>query len=125
MTEKLIETITEAIQDKKGRRIMIADLRELDGTICNYFVICEGSSPMQVEAIAGSVGDFARERCGEKPVNGDHGLGVENVFQYTLKYKGRLKEITEFENIVIRAKKDATFTNAENITKENVNITIE
>ena len=69
MTEKLIETITEAIQDKKGRRIMIADLRELDGTICNYFVICEGSSPMQVEAIAGSVGDFARERCGEKPVN--------------------------------------------------------
>ena len=69
MTEKRIETITEAIQDKKGRRIMIADLRELDGTICNYFVICEGSSPMQVEAIAGSVGDFARERCGEKPVN--------------------------------------------------------
>ena len=29
------------------------------------------------------------------------------------------------KNIVIRAKKDATFTNAENITKENVNIKIE
>ena len=47
---------------------MVADLRALDGTICNYFVICEGNSPMQVEAIAGSVGDYARERCGEKPV---------------------------------------------------------
>ena len=29
------------------------------------------------------------------------------------------------KNIVIKAKKDATFTNAENITKENVNITLE
>ena len=33
---------------------------------------------------------------------------MENVFQYTLKYKGRLKEITEFENIVIRANDDGT-----------------
>ena len=83
MTDKLIETITEAIQDKKGRRIMIADLRELDGTICNYFVICEGSSPMQVEAIAGSVGDFARERCGEKPVNVN---GLQNAQWVAMDY---------------------------------------
>jgi hypothetical protein len=29
------------------------------------------------------------------------------------------------KNIVIKAKKDATFTNAENITKKNVHVTIE
>jgi hypothetical protein len=29
------------------------------------------------------------------------------------------------KNIVIKAKKDAEFTNYENVTKENVNITIE
>ena len=29
------------------------------------------------------------------------------------------------KNIVITAKRDATFTNAENITKQNVNITIQ
>ena len=32
-------------------------------------------------------------QLGEKPVNGTHGDGIENYYQYTLKYKGRLKEI--------------------------------
>ena len=47
-------------------------------------------------------------QLGEKPVNGTHGEGIDNYFQYTLKYKGRLKEISEFEDIVIRANADGT-----------------
>lgn len=47
-------------------------------------------------------------QLGEKPVNGTHGEGVDNVFQYTMKYKGRLKELHEFEDIVIRANADGT-----------------
>jgi hydrophobe/amphiphile efflux-1 (HAE1) family protein len=47
-------------------------------------------------------------QLGEKPADGSHGLDVQNVFQYTLKYKGRLKEVTEFEDIVIRANDDGT-----------------
>ena len=47
-------------------------------------------------------------QLGEKPINGNHGLAVQNVFQYTLKYKGRLKEVTEFEDIVIRANDDGS-----------------
>lgn len=68
-TKKLLDTIVEGIQEKKGNGIVIADLRNIDGNICQYFVICQGNSPMQVEAIAESVGDFAREKAGEKPVN--------------------------------------------------------
>jgi len=45
---------------------------------------------------------------GEKPVNANLSEGVDNVFQYTMKYTGRLKEISEFENIVIRANSDGT-----------------
>lgn len=70
----LVKTITKGIQDKKGQHIVIADLSHIDGTIANYFVICQGSSPTQVEAIAESVGDVCRKEMGEKPV-GVNGLG--------------------------------------------------
>ena len=66
---KLVEAIVKGIQEKKGQDITIADLRELDGSIANYFVICQGNSPSQVEAIAESVGDFCRKNLGEKPAN--------------------------------------------------------
>ena len=37
--KKLIQQITEGIQEKKGKNIVIADLSSIDDTICNYFVI--------------------------------------------------------------------------------------
>lgn len=45
---------------------------------------------------------------GEKPIEGGHGKGVDNVFQYTMRYTGRLKTVEEFENIVISAKADGS-----------------
>ena len=54
-------------------------------------------------------------QLGEKPVNGTHGDGVNNYYQYTLKYKGRLKEISEFEDIVIRANEDGTLLRLKDI----------
>lgn len=40
----------------------------IDGAICRYFVICQGASPSQVEAITESIGDVVRTEAGEKPV---------------------------------------------------------
>lgn len=73
-TEKLLEIITDAIEDKKGEDIVTIDLRKIDGAITNYFVICTGNSPAQVEAIAQSVGDKCRDLANERPV-GVNGLG--------------------------------------------------
>ena len=67
-TNKLVESIVKGIQEKKGTNIVIADLRGIDGTICDYFVICQGSSPTQIDAITGSVEEVARVEAGEKPV---------------------------------------------------------
>ena len=67
-TQQLLNSIIEGIQDKKGHGIIVADLRKIEGAVCKYFVICQGGSPMQVQAIAESVEDFAREKEGEKPV---------------------------------------------------------
>ena len=65
----LVNSITEGIQEKKGKNITIVDLRNIEGAIASYFVICQGGSPSQVEAIASSVEDTVREAVREKPVN--------------------------------------------------------
>ncbi|MGN0069999.1 MAG: ribosome silencing factor [Prevotella sp.] len=66
---KLLETIIKGIQEKKGQDITIVNLRSIEGAIANYFVICQGNSPSQVEAITESVGEMVRIETGEKPVN--------------------------------------------------------
>ena len=68
---KLIQQITEGIQDKKGKNIVIADLTQIEDTICNYFIICQGNSPSQVTAIVESVKDFARKGANIKPFSID------------------------------------------------------
>ena len=68
-TEKLVDVITKGIQEKKGEEIVVVDLRRTEGAITSFFVICQGNSPIQVDAIAESVGDMARIDLGEKPVN--------------------------------------------------------
>ena len=60
-TENLLRDITKGIQEKKGNGIVIADLQKVEGAICKYFVICQGSSPLQVDAIANSVIDVVRD----------------------------------------------------------------
>ena len=55
-TQQLVNAITEGIQDKKGKNIVVADLTNIGDTICQYFIICQGNSPSQVQAIAESIG---------------------------------------------------------------------
>lgn len=54
-SDLLITTIISGIEDVKGKEITILDLREIENTVCNYFVICEGTSNTQVNAIVNSV----------------------------------------------------------------------
>ena len=88
--KELVKTITEAIQEKKGSNIVIADLKKIEGTICQYFIICTGNSPTQVEAIAESVGDMVRERLKEKPAQV---VGLENAMWVAMDYTDVLVHI--------------------------------
>ena len=82
-TTTLVETITRGIQEKKGDNIVVANLNGIDGAICNYFIICQGSSPAQVEAITESIGDFARNELNEKPPKV---AGLENAQWVAMDY---------------------------------------
>ena len=81
--ERLVETITKGIQEKKGSGIVVADLSGIDGTICRQFVICQGGSPAQVEAITESIGDMARLELQEKPTRV---VGLENAQWVAMDY---------------------------------------
>ncbi len=54
-SDALITTILEGIEDVKGKDIKILDLREIENTVCDYFIICEGNSNTQVNAIVNAV----------------------------------------------------------------------
>lgn len=68
----------------------MADLTKIEGTICQYFIICTGNSPTQVEAIAESVGDMVREQLSEKPA---HVVGLENAQWVAMDYTDVLVHI--------------------------------
>ena len=89
-TQQLVESITKGIQEKKGNNIVIADMDGIDGAICRYFVVCQGSSPSQVEAITESVGDMVRQETGEKPVKV---AGLDNAQWVAMDYSDVLVHI--------------------------------
>jgi ribosome-associated protein len=82
-TTQLVETITKGIQEKKGHRIVVADLSSIEGAICHYFIICQGNSPAQVEAITESIGEAANKELSEKP---SRVAGLENAQWVAMDY---------------------------------------
>ncbi len=67
LAARLVDAIVEGIQEVKGKDIVHLDLRDVQNTVCDHFIICHGDSDTQVEAISGSVQRFALEKAGEKP----------------------------------------------------------
>ena len=51
---KAIQAVIEAAQDKKATGVVVLDLKKV-GAFTDYFVICSGANPRQVQAIADSV----------------------------------------------------------------------
>ena len=81
--KELVQTIIEGIQDKKGKNIVVADLTEIDETICKYFIICEGNTPSQLSAITDSIYDNVLKENHEKPIGID---GLRNAKWIALDY---------------------------------------
>ena len=65
----LITTIISGIEDVKGKDTTILDLRELENTVCDYFIICEGTSNTQVNAIVNAIQKKVSKELKDKPFN--------------------------------------------------------
>ncbi len=66
-TDQLITQIVRGIEDVKGQDIEILDLRDIENTVCDYFIICNGTSNTQVNAIVNSVQKSVSKALKEKP----------------------------------------------------------
>lgn len=64
---KLFKTAINAIQEKKGEKIVSLDLKKIPEAVTDYFIICEATNTSQLKAIADSVEYEIKTKCGESP----------------------------------------------------------
>ena len=100
-TDQLITEIIKGIEQVKGENISILDLREIENTVCDYFIVCEGTSNTQVNAISGSVQKSVSKAIQDKPW---HVEGEANAEWILLDYVNVVvhifqKQIREFYDI--------------------------
>lgn len=64
--DQLITQIIHGIEEVKGQDIEILDLRDIENTVCDYFIICNGTSNTQVNAIVNSIEKTVSKSLKEK-----------------------------------------------------------
>ena len=100
-TDQLITQILKGIENVKGQEIEILDLREIENTVCDYFIICTGGSNTQVSAIESSIQKTVSKSLQEKPW---HVEGLNNAEWVLMDYVDVVvhifqKQTREFYNI--------------------------
>ncbi|MCB0756037.1 MAG: ribosome silencing factor [Flavobacteriales bacterium] len=66
-TEQLVQEIINGLREKKGKDIVTLDLRKIDTSVTDFFVLCTGDSNTHVNALAGSVEEEVRKAIKDKP----------------------------------------------------------
>jgi ribosome-associated protein len=65
--KELLEVIIEGMQELKAKNIVVMDLRAINSSVADYFVIATGTSSTQVEGICNSVEKFTEDVLAESP----------------------------------------------------------
>lgn len=82
-TDQLITQIIQGIEDVKGQDIHILDLREIENTVCDYFIISSGTSNTHVNAVVNSIQKTVSKALKENPW---HVEGSDNAEWILLDY---------------------------------------
>ncbi|MFD2967295.1 ribosome silencing factor [Sphingobacterium bambusae] len=76
LSGKLAEVVVLGMQEKKAHEIVRMDMRTVNATLSDYFVICHADSTIQVNAIAKSVEEEVYKAFGQEPWHKEgHGNG--------------------------------------------------
>ncbi len=99
--DDLITLILDGIEEVKGLEINVLDLREIENTVCDYFIICNGTSNTHVNAIVNSIQKTVSKALKDKPW---HVEGSENAEWVLLDYVNIVvhvfqKHIREFYDV--------------------------
>ena len=74
--DALISNIVLGIDNVKGVDVSLLDLRDIENTVCSYFVVCTGSSNTHVNAIVSAIKKTVSKELKEKPF---HTEGNDNA----------------------------------------------
>ena len=99
--DNLITQILLGIDHVKGVEVNLLDLRNIENTVCDYFIVCTGTSNTHVSAIVGSVQKTVSKTLHEKPY---HTEGHDNGEWVLMDYVDVVvhvfqKQIREYYNI--------------------------
>lgn len=99
--DELIAVILQGIEEVKGQDISLLDLRDIENTVCDYFIICNGTSNTHVNAIVGSIRKTVSKAIKDKPW---HVEGEDNAEWILMDYVNVVvhvfqKHIREFYDI--------------------------
>jgi ribosome-associated protein len=65
--DNLADAIIKGLQEKKAKDIVMLDLRSLNSSVADIFIVCNGDSSTQVEGLARSVEQIVEKDTGELP----------------------------------------------------------
>ncbi len=99
----LLQNIVNVIQDAKGKEIISLDLREIESAICDYFIICTGTSNTHVNSIESKIKKEISKVLSEKPSH----IEGNNIGEWVL---------MDYYNIIVHIFQEQTrnFYNIEN-----------
>lgn len=88
--KNLTDLVIEGIQDRKGKKITLVDMSDIESAATRHFIICEGSSTSQVSAIADNIRESLQQKSGIKPYNYD---GYQNSQWIVIDYGDTLVHV--------------------------------
>lgn len=74
-SQTLSMAVVDAVLEKKAQEVILLDLRDLPEAVCDYFIICHGTSTTQVKAIGDFVTFDIKEKLKEYPISAE---GIKN-----------------------------------------------
>ncbi len=66
-TDELLSCIIKGMEEVKAKELMILDLRAIENTVCDYFILCTGTSNTHVQAIVNSIQKITSREGRAKP----------------------------------------------------------
>jgi len=82
LKSNMVKDINIVISDNSVIQIK-KDFNKINNSLCDYFIVCQGSSDRQVSSIADGIEERVRKQMGRKPA---HKEGFENAQWILLDY---------------------------------------
>ena len=66
-SDVLVKAIIDSIKQHKGKEVVSFDLRKIETSVCDFFIICHGTSNTHIASIAENVRKEISKQMKEKP----------------------------------------------------------